>query len=73
MIIAALVDRIEIGENYEVYIQFKVSAEQFIRQTAWAAGKQAGIEFPRFFCGHKPSDMVLYEKPQFLIKIVLGE
>ena len=34
MIIAALVDRIEIGENYEVHIQFKVSAEQFIRQTA---------------------------------------
>jgi hypothetical protein len=34
MIIAALVDRIEIGENYEVYIQFKVSAKQFIRQTA---------------------------------------
>jgi len=34
MIIAALVDRIEIGENYEVPIQFKVSAEQFIRQTA---------------------------------------
>ena len=29
MIIAALVD-----ENYEVHIQFKVSAEQFIRQTA---------------------------------------
>ena len=26
--------RIEIGENYEVHIQFKVSAEQFIRQTA---------------------------------------
>ena len=26
--------RIEIGENYEVNIQFKVSAEQFIRQTA---------------------------------------
>jgi hypothetical protein len=34
MIIAALVDRIEIGENYEIHIQFKVSAEQFIRQTA---------------------------------------
>ena len=34
MIIAALVDRIEIGEKYEVHIQFKVSAEQFIRQTA---------------------------------------
>ena len=34
MIIAALVDRIEIGENYEVHIHFKVSAEQFIRQTA---------------------------------------
>ena len=34
MIIAALVGRIEIGENYEVHIQFKVSAEQFIRQTA---------------------------------------
>ena len=34
MIIAALVDRLEIGENYEVHIQFKVSAEQFIRQTA---------------------------------------
>ena len=34
MIIASLVDRIEIGENYEVHIQFKVSAEQFIRQTA---------------------------------------
>lgn len=34
MIIAALVDRIEIGENYEVHIQFKVSAEQFIRQAA---------------------------------------
>ena len=34
MIIAALVERIEIGENYEVRIQFKVSAEQFIRQTA---------------------------------------
>ena len=34
MIIAALVDRNEIGENYEVHIQFKVSAEQFIRQTA---------------------------------------
>ena len=34
MIIAALVDRIEISENYEVHIQFKVSAEQFIRQTA---------------------------------------
>ena len=34
MIIASLVDRIDIGENYEVHIQFKVSAEQFIRQTA---------------------------------------
>ena len=34
MVIAALIDRIEIGENYEVYIQFKVPAEQFIRQTA---------------------------------------
>ena len=34
MIIAAIVDRIEIGENYEVHIHFKVSAEQFIRQTA---------------------------------------
>ncbi len=34
MIIAALVDKIEIGENYEVHIQFKVSVEQFIRQTA---------------------------------------
>ena len=34
MIIATLVDRFEIGENYEVHIQFKVSAEQFIRQTA---------------------------------------
>jgi hypothetical protein len=34
MIIAVLVDRIEIGENYEVHIQFKVSAEQFIQRTA---------------------------------------
>ena len=34
MIIAALVDRIEIGENYEVHIQFKASAEQFIQRTA---------------------------------------
>ena len=34
MIIAALVDSIEIGENYEVHIQFKVSAEQFIQRTA---------------------------------------
>ena len=33
MIIAALVDRIEISENYEVHIQFKVSAEQFIQRT----------------------------------------
>ncbi len=52
----------------------KVSEEQFIRQTAWAAGKQVGIEFPRFFCGHKPSDMVLYEKqPDFFKIIALGE
>ena len=34
MIIVAPVNRIEIGENYEVHIQFKVSAEQFIQRTA---------------------------------------
>ncbi len=34
MIISTPVDRIEIGENYEVHIQFKVSAEQFIRHPA---------------------------------------
>ena len=34
MIISTPVDKIEVGVNYEVHIQFKVSAEQFIRQTA---------------------------------------
>ena len=34
MIIASLVERIEVGENYEIHIKFRVSAEQFTQQTA---------------------------------------
>ena len=41
MIIAASADQIEIGENHEVHIQFKVSAEQFIQRIACKVGNVA--------------------------------
>lgn len=37
LIIAALVDRIEVSKDYEIKIQFKVSAEQFLEQARKSA------------------------------------
>lgn len=34
LIIASLVERIEVGENYEINIKFRVTTEQFTQQTA---------------------------------------
>lgn len=37
LIIAALVDRTEVSKGYEIKIQFKVSAEQFLEQARKSA------------------------------------
>ena len=34
MVIARLIDRIEVGKSYEVHIQFRVSVAQLVKKTA---------------------------------------
>ena len=34
MVIARLIDRIEVGKGYDVHIQFRVSAAQLVKKTA---------------------------------------
>ena len=37
MIIARLIDRVEVGKGYKVHIQFKISIEQFLGKTEQTA------------------------------------